>query len=326
MRILISHSSAEVQGHLQSLLRSSIGGVKGIARNTLTETYNMAEHHDPDCVIISAAFAEAAEFELLATLFRLMHIGCVVVGPDNSTGFQHSDLPVVSESCDAKTLIDAISKAIMQMDRPKQVPTAPPVVSKVAFDSKKIILIGASTGGVDALCRVLQHFSPASPPALIVQHTGGGFAASLIRLLNGATKADVHEATQGARLAPGNIYLAPNGNAHLTLAGRQSPRTELREGPPISGHRPSIDALFRSALPQSADVVAALLTGMGRDGATGLTALRKAGAHTIGQDEKTSVVYGMPRVAFEMGGVAQQLPLDAIGPALLRACQKTVRA
>jgi two-component system, chemotaxis family, protein-glutamate methylesterase/glutaminase len=118
----------------------------------------------------------------------------------------------------------------------------------------------------------------------------------------------------------GRVCLAAGSGGHMRLTGGHSLRISLLPGPAVSGHTPSVDELFRSAVPIAGRVVAALLTGMGRDGADGLLALRQQGATTIGQDEATSVVYGMPRAAQEIGAVQRQLPLNQIGAGLLRLC------
>ena len=126
-------------------------------------------------------------------------------------------------------------------------------------------------------------------------------------------------------MQPGTIYVAGGSDGHLRLTGGDALRCQISPGPAVSGHVPSVDELFRSALPIAERVVAALLTGMGRDGAEGLLALRRAKAMTLGQDEATAVVYGMPRAAFELGAVQTQLPLNRIGPELLRHCQPASR-
>ncbi len=185
--------------------------------------------------------------------------------------------------------------------------------------AQNFILVGSSTGGVDALIQILRHFGPDCPPTLIVQHTGSQFAQSLIRLLDSATRAKVVAAQDGALLERGVVYLSPSTEQHLCLADNLPQRIALSQAPPRTSHRPSVDALFESAVPHAANATAAILTGMGKDGAHGLLALRKAGAQTVGQDEGTSIVYGMPRVAQALGGVARALPITEIGPALLRA-------
>ena len=309
------------------MLHSGFDNPKGLSRASLTETYNVAEHHNPDCVIIAVELAQQQEFELLASLFRIMRIGCVIVGDPKGDAAQSQleyTFPRVSDSVTERELCDAVDKAVSQVNRPSIAPTAP--AGPNSTDPNKIILIGSSTGGVDALCRILGQFGNQCPPTVIVQHTGGGFANSLIRLLNGATAANVAHSEHGMFLKPGHIYLPPDGQSHITISSNGPPQIELVDGAHTSGHRPSIDRLFASACPHARHINAALLTGMGRDGAQGLRQLRDAGAHTIGQDEASSVVYGMPRIAMEMGAVAEQLHIDHIGPALLRASQLKAKA
>lgn len=184
----------------------------------------------------------------------------------------------------------------------------------------RCVLIGASTGGVDALERVLGNLPADGPPVLITQHMPESFLASFAERLSSRVAPGIGLARPGAPVRQGQVWLAPGGPAHLVLEGRAGAlRCNLREGEKVSGHRPSVDVLFRSALPLAARVVAVLLTGMGRDGAEGMRALRAAGAHTIGQDAASCVVYGMPRVAAELGAVAQTLPLDRIADAILAA-------
>ncbi len=185
----------------------------------------------------------------------------------------------------------------------------------VGATKNRIIAIGSSTGGVEALLTILRQFPEDCPPTVVVQHTGGAFSESLARLLNASTAPTVREAVNGDTLKQGQILIAPGSRHHMTLGSGH--RIKLVEAPPVSGHRPSVDMLFRSTLPVAHSVTAALLTGMGRDGAEGLLALRNAGATTIGQDQATSVVYGMPRVAAEIGAVGRQLPLSQIARHLI---------
>lgn len=322
MHVLISHQSSVATARLRGHLSKDPAVTRCHSVSALTETYDYAEHQAPDCVILSAALADCAEFELLNSLLRIMEIGCVLVGQAK----MHGPVSIAAANTHVFRLPEdpsgaEIAAALRAMvRRPAQRP-ARPMATHVdkSFDPRRIILIGASTGGIDALLKITRHFSEHCPPTLIVQHTGGGFAQSLIRLLDGATQATVKEAQDNAVLQPGHIYLAPDDRHHLCLSPRRDAHIALRSTDLVSGHRPSIDALFSSAKASADNVAAALLTGMGRDGARGLTELRQAGAYTIGQDEATSVVYGMPRIAKEFGGVCDQLPVDQIGPALLRA-------
>jgi two-component system chemotaxis response regulator CheB len=143
------------------------------------------------------------------------------------------------------------------------------------------------------------------------------FAARLDRLC----AAQVSEAEDGDPLQPGRIYIAPGGLAHLEITGGAQPTCRLRHDDLVSGHRPSVDVLFHSvALARGREAVGVILTGMGRDGAKGLAAMRAAGAQTLGQDEASCVVYGMPRAAFELGAVERQASLNDMPQLILNAC------
>ena len=187
---------------------------------------------------------------------------------------------------------------------------------------QSIILLGASTGGVDALLQIICHFSQDCPPTLIVQHTGDQFTKSLVRLFDASSNARVMAADDGMLLETGHIYLSPGAHVHLCLAASAQLRVKLCPSAARLGHRPSVDALFDSAVPHARNVTAAILTGMGKDGANGLAALRRAGARTFGQDRATSVVYGMPRAALAIGAIERELPIAKIGWALLDAAQQ----
>ncbi|WP_378944789.1 chemotaxis response regulator protein-glutamate methylesterase [Mesorhizobium sp. ANAO-SY3R2] len=176
-----------------------------------------------------------------------------------------------------------------------------------------ILAIGSSTGGVEALIKVLAQLPENCPPTVITQHMPGAFTKSFAERLNRMSRPRVSEAVDGAPLATGQIYLAPGGATHLEIAGPGQLRCRLRPTDPVNGHRPSVDVLFASvAKAVGSRAVGVILTGMGRDGAAGLLQMRQAGARTLGQDEATSLVYGMPKAAFETGAVERQLPLDKI--------------
>lgn len=178
------------------------------------------------------------------------------------------------------------------------------------------ILIGASTGGVEALYQLLGALPADMPPILIVQHIRPGYLQGLVEGIGRKCRLAASIAADGAVARAGRAYFAPDGERHLEIDTRLVCR--LQAAPAMNGHCPSVDALFRSALQFSVPPVAVLLTGMGRDGAEGLRALRDAGATTIAQDRATSVVWGMPRAAEELGAACRTLPLDQIAPALVR--------
>jgi two-component system chemotaxis response regulator CheB len=185
----------------------------------------------------------------------------------------------------------------------------------------KLIAIGASTGGVEALKAVLMLFPEDAPPVVIAQHMPERFTAAFARRLDGECRMRVHEAAHEQPIERGHVYIAPGGH-HLEVAKRGSGLIcTLNDGPLVSGHRPSVDALFNSvARVVAPNAVGAILTGMGRDGANGLLAMRKAGCHTLGQDEGTALIYGMPRVAWEIGAVESQHGLFDITEAIMNAC------
>jgi two-component system chemotaxis response regulator CheB len=187
--------------------------------------------------------------------------------------------------------------------------------------TNKILLIGASTGGVEALKTLLMDMPADCPPTLVTQHMPERFTAAFAGRLNRECPMTVCEAVDKQRIQPGCVYIAP-GAHHLEISrDGLAYICRLNDGPPVSGHRPSVDVLFRSAARVvGAKAIGVILTGMGKDGADGLLEMRKAGASTLGQDEASSLIYGMPRVAFERGGVERQFPLNDMAGAIVDRC------
>ena len=198
-----------------------------------------------------------------------------------------------------------------------------PVTSQGIDTMSKIIAIGASTGGTDAIHTVISGLPRDMPPIVIVQHMPPVFTKLYAERLNNTCELEVKEAEDGDALRPGRVLIAP-GNYQMRVAKRGSGYiVKCTQEEKVSGHCPSVDVLFDSV----ADVagkqsVGVILTGMGRDGANGLLKMKKIGAYTIGQDEKSSVVYGMPMVAFNIGAVDKQLPLDRIDDEIIRFLSK----
>jgi two-component system chemotaxis response regulator CheB len=198
---------------------------------------------------------------------------------------------------------------------------APAPVRRKNSHSNKIVFIGASTGGVEALKTVLMGLPADCPPILITQHMPPKFTDAFAQRLNRECAMTVSEAKHDDPVEHGHVYIAP-GSHHLTIVKHGLRYAcALSTDPPVSGHRPSVDVLFRSAAHVVARLaVSAILTGMGKDGAEGMLEMRQAGATTVGQDEATSLIYGMPRAAFERGAVMRQYPLTHIANAILEAC------
>jgi two-component system, chemotaxis family, protein-glutamate methylesterase/glutaminase len=187
----------------------------------------------------------------------------------------------------------------------------------------RIIAIGASTGGVAALQVILSGLARAPLPILVVQHMPARFMARFVEHMRETTGYDVKEAEDGDAVKPGRVLLAP-GHRHLKISGpRLSPTCRLDEGPPVNGHRPSVDVLFQSvaevAGPHSVGV---LLTGMGRDGADGLLAMRRFGAQTLCESKESAVVFGMPKVALDIGAADDSAALPEIAEWILIAASE----
>jgi two-component system chemotaxis response regulator CheB len=183
----------------------------------------------------------------------------------------------------------------------------------------RIVAIGASTGGVEALISVIAGYPENCPPTVMTVHMPSPFTRSFARRLDGLTDAHVAEAEDGAPIEVGRVYVAPGTLTHLEVSGGTRPTCRLSASEQVNGHRPSVDVMFEStAKAFGARALGVILTGMGRDGAAGLMAMRRSGARTLGQDEGSSVVYGMPKVAFEIGAVERQLPIGEMRAGILK--------
>jgi two-component system chemotaxis response regulator CheB len=251
-----------------------------------------------------------------------LEIGAVdfIAKPSNDAA--HA-LPLLADELQAKV------KAAARMRVRARSAVVAPVVPRArpVNVSGRIVAIGASTGGVEALKVVLMSLPSDCPPILVTQHMPPRFTAAFAQRLDRECPMRVSEAIHDEPIEAGHVYIAP-GSHHLEIAryGTQY-RCSLNEGPTVSGHRPSVDVLFRSfarVCPRT--TVGVILTGMGKDGADGMLELRLAGARTIGQDEASSLIYGMPHVAFERGGVMRQCSLGKVGDCILDACETLFEA
>ncbi len=186
--------------------------------------------------------------------------------------------------------------------------------SYITKNRETIVAIGASTGGTEAIASVLSEFGTDIPGVVVVQHMPQGFTEMYANRLNDQCNVRVKEAKNGDKVLPGQVLIAPGGGAHMKLIKVNGAyQVEVKNGAKVNGHRPSVDVLFQSVAKEAgANSLGIILTGMGGDGAKGLLAMRQAGARTIGQDESTCVVYGMPKVAYEIGAVEYQEKLSDI--------------
>jgi two-component system chemotaxis response regulator CheB len=223
-----------------------------------------------------------------------------------------------------KEIVEKIRVAAASKPRPR----APSLgnmgsVPLVYQGTETIVAIGASTGGTEAIRQVLEALSPSFPATVITQHMPVSFTRSFAERLNGICRMKVKEAQDGERLLPGNAYIAP-GDKHLEIVRHGADyRVRLNNGPLVSGHKPAVDVMFESlAKVAGTNTIATVLTGMGKDGAKGLLALKNAGAITMAQNEETCVVYGMPKAAVEIGATENVYSLDKMNVALSKAVEK----
>jgi two-component system chemotaxis response regulator CheB len=310
--------------------------------NNLMMAYNQAEAAQPTFAFVEDGFTKLPEFEMMLALFTALDVRWVSVMDNVASTPGRSSNPLLNVGAGIFELTKSDSPRQfaqyfdMMVNAPRRSETRTvsdaPAKRRVTpkawgpnratrSNFRKMILIGSSTGGVEALRTLLTSFPPDCPPTLIVQHTGKNFGSGLVSLLDRISPPKVLPANENQTLETGHVYVAAGQTRHLALNGRKPHRTRLQEGGPISGHQPSVDALFLSAANVAQDVVAAILTGMGQDGAKGMLELRKRGATTFAQDQQSSVVYGMPRVAWEIGAAQKQVPLARMASTLLQAAK-----
>jgi two-component system chemotaxis response regulator CheB len=272
--------------------------------------------HKPRPVIIMSSLTPAGSVRALEAL----QAGAVDVMDKPSGSFSaHASGAQLAEKIKAAARARMRPQTVESRDpnqAPRRIPTAPGAGGKL--DARSLILLGASTGGTEALKTVLTSMRGDLPCICVVQHIPGYFSKAFADRLNQLCQMEVREASHGIRSQPGLALVAPGG-FHMVLEwDGASYKVKLNEGPPLHHQRPAVDILFDSAVKAGAAPFssAALLTGMGVDGARGLLHLRQAGAQTIAQNEESCVVYGMPREAVSLDAAQQILPLDQIGPRL----------
>ncbi|WP_438447993.1 protein-glutamate methylesterase/protein-glutamine glutaminase [Gorillibacterium sp. sgz5001074] len=253
-----------------------------------------------------------------AGVFDAMHAGAVdfLAKPGWNTVSQVE--PFLMELI-AKVKTAAATRVVLP-GAAKEMEPVPSAMKPAGYEPGTLIAIGASTGGTEGLARIMQELPPGMPPIAIVQHIPPLFSELFAERLDRISALRVKEAADGDKLLPGVVLLAP-GDRHMRV--KRLPGggfgVELHDGERVNGHKPSVDLLFESVAREAGShAVGVILTGMGYDGAKGLMAMRRKGARTVGQDEASSVVYGMPKAAYEIGAVEKQIPLERMARHLVQ--------
>ncbi len=286
----------------------------------ITFLRKLMEQHPIPVVICSTLVAEKSE-----TYFEAMAAGAVDIVHKPEMGVKAFIEESRQRICDT---IKLAGRAKMGRQRPGLIQaklTADEILAPASGTramtrtTEKVIAIGASTGGTEALRVVLQSMPADCPPIIIVQHMPAAFTAAFAKRLNSLCAITVAEAKPGDRLLRGHALIAPGGRHMLLQRSGAAYTVALNDGPPVSRHRPSVDVLFRSvARFAGRNAVGAIMTGMGDDGAHGMKEMLEAGARTLGQNEASCIVYGMPREAKLLGAVEEEVDLSLLASAILR--------
>ncbi len=286
---------------------------------------------EPDVITCDVEMPKMNGIEFIRRLLPQYPVPTIVVSSVSSAVFDAMDAgavdfvtkPNVQSAQSVESFIRDLINKVKTVNGAKIVTSssehAESVTGSHSFDQKKIIAIGASTGGTEAISALLKQLPAQMPAMVIVQHIPPLFSKMFADRLNSLTPFSVKEAATGDYLEPGKILIAP-GDQHITIKRiADKYKIEAFQGEKVNGHCPSVDVLFHSVAKECGEnAIGVILTGMGYDGAKGLLSMRRSGARTIGQDQASSVVYGMPKVAYDVGAVVQQAPLQKI-PGLLCA-------
>ena len=351
LHVLVVDDSAVVRQTLSSLF-----ALEGIEATVAADPYIAMEkmsRQRPDVIVLDLELPRMHGLDFLARLMEEDPIPVVVCSALTGDGtdaamraLEQGALAVVTKPKlnireflheSAVVFMDAVRGAA-QARVGKRRPTASPRLTADAVlparpgpgsgvPADRIVAVGASTGGTEALSTLLHAMPHDAPGIVVVQHMPEGFTAAFAARLHGLCRMDVKEAAQGDRVRPGLALIAP-GNRHALVRRRGDVyEIELSDGPLVSRHRPSVDVLFRSAAQAAgAGAIGVLMTGMGDDGARGLLEMKEAGAATLAQDEASCVVFGMPREAIARGAVDEVVSLDRLPAAILKRASRAAAA
>ena len=331
-KVLIVDDSALIRGVMKEIINSQPDmEVVGVAPDPLVAR-DMIKQTNPDVLTLDVEMPKMDGLDFLERLMRLRPMPVVMVSSLTERGSEITLRALELGAVDFVTkpkmsiqslmleytdlIADKIRAASHARVKQRTVqPDAGPGPQLASLrnpftSSEKLIIIGASTGGTEAIKNFLIQLPPDCPGILITQHMPEGFTRSFANRLDKLCRISVKEAEGNERILPGHAYLAP-GHSHLMLVrSGANYMTKLDQGPPVNRHRPSVDVLFHSAaINAGKNAVGVILTGMGKDGAAGMLEMKKAGAYNLAQDESTCVVFGMPKEAIAFGGTHEVAPL-----------------
>ncbi len=337
IRVLCVDDSALVRGLMTEIINSQADmEVVASAPDPLIAR-ELIKQHNPDVLTLDVEMPRMDGLDFLERLMRLRPMPVVMV---SSLTERNSEVTLRALELGA---VDFVTKPKLGLrdglleyseliadkiraaatSKPRQaVPNSAPRARRLTHlfsTTEKLVLIGASTGGTEAIRQVLEPLPANSPAIMITQHMPAGFTRSFVQRLDNLCAMEVHEAEDGQRVLPGHVYLAPGGVAHMKLAKSGANYVvKLEYSEPVNRHRPSVDVLFHSAAQVAGkNAVGVILTGMGKDGAQGMLAMKQAGAITFAQDEASCVVFGMPREALHIGAADHAVPLSEISERIL---------
>jgi two-component system, chemotaxis family, protein-glutamate methylesterase/glutaminase len=351
IRVLVVDDSALVRSLLTEIINEQPDmECVGAAPDPLVAR-EMIKQKNPDVLTLDVEMPRMDGLDFLERLMRLRPMPVVMVSTLTERGSEVTlkalelgavdfvSKPRVGISSGLKDYADEIAEKIRaaraaRVRRPAPVPAPaltadavlPPLQARIS-STEKVIILGASTGGTEAIKTFLSQLPPDCPGVLIAQHMPESFTRPFAERLDGLCRISVKEAVHGERVLPGHAYIAP-GHSHLLLARSGANYvTELSQAPPVNRHRPSVDVLFRSAANCAGrNAIGVILTGMGKDGAAGMLEMKRSGATNFAQDEASCVVFGMPKEAIALGGVDEVVGLhDMARRVLLVRGQSTNR-
>lgn len=339
IRVLIVDDSALIRKLLTEIVNSQCDMEAVGAAPDPYAARELIRNLDPDVLTLDVEMPKMDGLEFLEKLMRLRPMPVVMVSTLTERGSEITLRALELGAVDfvskpkldiangmreyAQEITDKIRAAVSARIRKSagtvhQAPGHLPPLGNRAISTEKVIVVGASTGGTEAIKEFLMRMPPDCPGILIAQHMPESFTRSFAARLDGVCRIAVKEAGDNERVLPGHAFVAP-GHSHLLLRrSGANYMTELSQTEPVNRHRPSVDVLFRSAAKQAGrNAIGVILTGMGKDGAAGMLEMRRAGAYTFAQDEASCVVFGMPREAIALGAVNEVVPLDEMAERVL---------